>query len=452
MRSPLPWGLAARGQMISYHIAEALFWIFAVGATLLPQRWAILSLLLLSNVDVVAPGSSSIRAVGWDNAAKTVVIPALLLLRITHFRRFRIKRTLAVRAWMALVLYAALSTLWSPFKLSAMKMVAYLACYIILYLIFSVAWRRQIIDGKVIAIGVLGSLALACVATYGLGDPYGTTDARFTSFTSPQTFSFYLFCLLAILLFSPGKDRLRWGSIAGCIVGIVLAGSRFTFLGVAFLFVCVWLRRELGMNGALGTSKMLKAAAAAALCMIGLVFLIAWAVPGNRLMQLIDLGVSRTSGLEDIGTVAWRLRMYRDAALTLSQRSALTLSFGSGTSSAGELAFRYFRNWPAMSRDPNRTLHDEFIRLAYEWGLVGLILGGVLLTCLVRHSWRVAIRRHSPRGFAALGIVPGILMGLLVENVLAASSSGMGVGVVLAITYGLSAVSTPKEQTPVPCR
>lgn len=425
-----------------YRLVEMLFWVFAVGVACLPLRWAILSLVLLANIDVISPGSSSITAVGWDNAARTLIIPALLLLRMTGCRLPRIRSTVAVRAWVALMLYAALSSLWSPFKLSAAKMVGYLLCYFLLYVVFDLAWSKRLIDHRLIILSVWGSLFLGCLATYALGDPFGTADVRFTSFTSPQTFAFYMLCMLAILMFGSAEKRLRWASIAGCLVGIVLTGSRFAFVSVAFLLASVWLKRGIGMEKALRASRLLKASIAAAICMLAIGASVAWAVPRNRLVQLFDLGLSGSS-LEDIGTFAWRLQMYQDAGAALSHRGALALFWGSGTSSAGNLALEDFSVWPAESLDPNRTLHNEFIRVFYEWGFVGLLLTALLLTRLMRYSWKMAVRVRYPPSFSLLGVIPGILIGLSIENVLAAAPSVMGVGTVLVLTYSLSVPLTP---------
>ena len=423
----------------TYRIAEALFWLFAAGVAFLPPRWALLSLILVANVDVMAPEFASASTMGWENAAKTVVLPALLLLRLNRFRLPRIQWTFPARGWAALVLYAAFSALWSPFKLSALKMVAYLACYFVLYLTLSLAWRKGLIDDRVILLGLWGSLALACVTTYALDGPFTTPEVRFTSFVGPQAFAFYLLCTLSLLLFSPKGWRFRRVSVAACLLSITLTGSRFTFLGVGLLLFVAWLRTALGARRALRVWPLLKASLVAGTCMLLLGLAVVRAMPRNRLNELLDVGSSDTQTLQDIGTFGWRLMVYDDAASELSRRSLPGLIFGSGTSSGAGILLDYFGDYEEQTIDANRALHDEFIRTMYEWGFVGLFLGLILLGCLASGAWRLAILDRFVPGFAVLGIVPGALMGLLVENVLAAPSTPLGIGFLLVLTYGFSA-------------
>jgi hypothetical protein len=121
----------------------------------------------------------------------------------------------------------------------------------------------------------------------------------------------------------------------------------------------------------------------------------------------------------------------------LSARSIAGLTFGSGTSSGAEVATVDL--WGSLeSVDPNRTIHDEFLRAEYEWGIIGLGLGLILLVYVVRTLWVRAFRWQSLAAFAALAMMPGILLALLVENPLAGPGSAEGLGYLLVLTYGFA--------------
>src|SRR5437899_6353714 len=95
-----------------YPITLTLFWIFALGVLFLRPRWALLSLLLVANVNVITPGFLSATSVGWQNGVQTLVLPTVLLLRLPGFKVPRLRLGFPAMAWAALTLYAPVSALW----------------------------------------------------------------------------------------------------------------------------------------------------------------------------------------------------------------------------------------------------------------------------------------------------------------------------------------------------
>src|ERR1700692_4250495 len=63
-------------------IASALFWILAASALILKPRWAIVCVLLILQIDMSGPGFESTSSVGFENAVKVILLPAILLWRI----------------------------------------------------------------------------------------------------------------------------------------------------------------------------------------------------------------------------------------------------------------------------------------------------------------------------------------------------------------------------------
>jgi hypothetical protein len=430
-----------------YAVELVLFWLLAAGIVFLRLRWAVLCLLLAGNVEVIHPGFVSTTTVGWQNAVEAIILPIILVLRMTNFRVPKVKLRLPVRLWVALIAYAAVSILWSQYKLSGLKMVAYLTAWLLLYIVFYLAWRRGFLDQGAVVLALWGSLALACFQSYALGNPFAQASGQFTSFTSTNSFGPFLACLLAILLFSRGGGVLRGASVAACVLALVLVGSRYALIGAFFLIFLRWLlkARSMRRNGGVRLTPMLATMAIAISVFLGFKALMARAMPESRLNQLLDLGSKPQ--LADVGTFGFRLMMYQRVLSQLSQRSFYRLVLGTGTSSGGAAASASQRNYDqyTVGVDPNRTIHDEFLRATYEWGLIGLGLALALCVCAGRACWRRGVKEQSLAGFAALAILPAIFLALLVENPLAGPASAEGLGYLLVLCYGLSGARTPKK-------
>lgn len=423
-----------------------LFYAFAFGVIFLPLRWSILCLLLAGNVAVNSPSFVSVSAVSWQNAAEAIVLPTLLMLRLTRFRLPSIRWTLASKLWTALIIYASVSTLWSPFKLSGFKMTAYLAAWLILYLVFDLAWGLGLVDQGLILAALWGSLGLACLQTYVLGNPlFGMTglqgrfvSAQFAPFRGPQFFGPFLTCLLALLIFSKERHAGRSFSIGACLVALVLVGSRYSLIaaGIVVFGWCLLWAKALRRTGRIRFTPVFGSLLFCAIAFLGLRTIMAWAMPGSRVNQLLELG-AKPQLLEE-GDFGWRLVLYQRTLALLSQRSPTALIFGTGTSSGGAIVAAILHHEPE-DLDPNRTIHDEFLRAQYEWGFIGLGLGLTLLAFAVRQLWARFFHMRSLAAFAALTVVPGMLLALLVENPLAGAGSAESLGYLLVLTYGFGA-------------
>jgi hypothetical protein len=425
-----------------YPVTLTLFWIFALGVLFLRPRWALLSLLLGANVNVIQPGFLSAASVGWQNGLETLVLPTVLLLRLTGFKMPRFRWGVPALAWAALTLYAAVSILWSPFKVSGVKMVGFLAAWFILYLVFHLAWQRMILDEGLLIAALWCSLALACIQTYLLGCPEEVVTHQFTSFTAADSFAIFLCSILAFLLFSRGRSWRRNVSLAACVLGVILAEDRTALIGLGFLLL-VWLlrrRQAIGTSFGVGFATAVPALVVLLLLFFGLRAVMAWRMPESRLNELLQLGSSSAASLQDIGTLAFRLDMYESTLSELSGRTPPALVFGSGTASGGGLSFAGQEQY-LLGMDPNRTIHNEFLRVLYEWGLIGLSLGLALIFHLVRQCWCLAVLEGSLPAMAAVGMLPAMLLLLIDGNPLSSPAATMGMGLVLVLTYGFSAAS-----------
>jgi hypothetical protein len=397
---------------------------------------------LLAQFDVTGTAFYSSELLGWENAVKIAVVPTVLFLRIMP--EFVLNREMVRigRTWLLLAAYAGLAVLWSPFKLSGVKMLGYFYAYAALFAVFTVAWRKGWFTAKTL-MGVLWvSLSFAILQTYTLGNDYGSFAAnngtmdfewRFTTFGSAQSFAAFLLCVLVLLLFRERRGFSVLLSCAGATAGILLTGSRSIFIGFAWILVLagVILAKKEGKRLTLGLAiKRMAISGAVILCMAAVVLR---ALPENRLNQMLSAAVSSNNSVQDVGTFLWRFNLYQKTLDELRSRNAKALVAGTGTSSAANLVLQtgFFNE---SNVDPNRALHDEFLRSMYEWGLIGLALLLLFLYQAVSICFELIRNYDAKEAWAFLAIVGPLLISFAVENFLADSASPGGVGYNLLLT------------------
>jgi hypothetical protein len=422
---------------ILYLTTLVIFAALAFGVAFLPVRWALFCLLLSTNLNVIQPDFWSATSVGWSNGVEALVLPTLLLFRLTGFRMPDLRWGFVARTWLVLTLYAAVSIAWSPFKLPGIKMVGYLIGWALWFILLELAWRRGIADSRLVIAALWGSLALAFVQTYLLGNPEEPETAQFTSFTAAASFATFVLACLAFLLFQPNKTRLRVVSIAACLLALILAGDRTSLIGLAFVLFAWFLHRQ-RRSGRPIRVRLAPLALALVGCIVlflGIRALMASVMPESRLNELLQLGSRQFTSVEDIGTAVSRFELYQRTISELAGRSTRELLIGSGTSSGGEVASKWEVELDA-GLDANRVIHDEFLRALYEWGLIGIGVALALVGWLIRWAWRAAVSYGSVPAFSVLAVVPMILLLLLTANPLAGPGSAEGVGVLLIMAYG----------------
>ena len=91
---------------------------------------------------------------------------------------------------------------------------------------------------------------------------------------------------------------------------------------------------------------------------------------GNRIASAVTAlhqGDIRSVGL---GTFNFRRSINEVAINRLEHSSALELIFGRGTCNGAVITASMFSGY-ANFADPNRMFHNEWLRVIYEWGLIG---------------------------------------------------------------------------------
>jgi O-antigen ligase len=422
-------------------VAPLLFWTLAAVALIAPPRWALFSYLLLAQVDLSTSDFASASTLGLDNAFRIVVIPTVLLLRLRSTAPVPAIPAVLSRWWLLFAAYVAIASLWSPFPLSAIKMIGYLYCYSALFILFRLAWAQSWFSIRFVIANLGVALCIAAIQTYVLDD-LASPEGRLTSFDDPQNFAAYLISIAAIVLFARENEKgaLRWFALAAAAGGIVLTGSRYVLIGLAMLAVLSFLRQWFEQGSGAKFSALAKRVVFVTAAILLLVTVLVHFAPENRLNELVDYAGTSSSSYEDVGTFAWRVLIYEEAIDQILNRSALGLLFGSGTSSAGGVKVDvYSKQFTIEEVDANRSMHDEFLRAVYEWGIVGLVLFLGFLASTFRFCWRRAKTTRDVSTLAYIALFPTLLLGLGVENILANAGHPAGTGYLLAFTFSIAA-------------
>jgi len=431
--------------------AQLIFAILLPFVAFAPVRWAVLAWLIMGNLDGTGPGSAALTNFGWLNAAKGVGIPVLLCWRLRAVPSASII-TIPARLWIALTLYACIGSLWSPFPLAAAKLVGNMAGILLAVVILEKAARGGMLDTRVLVILIVATLTLGAVQTYMFaGELYGYDGAdqpiRFSSFVFAQQYAGILVAFLSVVLWRISLSKLQKGLLLGGIsIALLLNGSRTWFLGAAIVFaIHAWIY----FRSALLTTAFVSAAA----CMCGLLLLnlspwgarLSGEAP-SRIMATVNAIVSgedtpQRAGLRDL---SFRFIVYNAVMDELRTASVYDILFGHGSSSGATVSLRILPGvYNADRLDANRTIHNEWLRALYEWGVVGLVLlVGVFLSLVFGVFLRMPSTHWKAPSLALISFLPAFLVALSTENVLA--GAGNAVTISLALMIGLLWSPIPK--------
>jgi hypothetical protein len=310
-------------------------------------------------------------------------------------------------------------------------MVGYLCCYAILFLIFRAGWSFGWFSDRTLSVLSLCSFGIGVIQTYLLGNEFGTSEDRFTTFTDPLGFAQFSIAILALLLFLGTRTLWRYLAIAASVFGIVLSGSRYVFVATILLAVVGLALKAVTRRPELRLPLLLKGTAIGCAVVVLLVSLLTY-LPENRINELTAYVSTRGASVDDIGTLAWRFTVYEEAVNQIASRAPLNALVGSGTSSGGNVLLRMGPEYED-ALDPNRSIHNEFLRALYEWGAVGVSMLFLFLAQIARISWGAYKVDHSGQAIALLSIFPALLLSLATENILAGAGRAGGTGYVLVV-------------------
>jgi len=397
-------------------------------------RWALLAWLLTANLDLTGPSRAVASSVGWMNVVKSVGVPTYLWLRF-RTTPSTVWRTPPTLFWIGLVAYASVATLWSSYPLAAVKMIGNMAGIVVILIVLEKCARRGYLDAGLWKSFILVSIAMAVLQTYVIGGlTYGFDGpdqaVRLTSFVGAQQFAALLVAFLAITLWLEPLPRwLRVSLVASLLVCIFLNGSRTWFIG-ALIALGAYLRfeyrRVVGLAAVAAAVLVFGVLAAAN---TGLLDPDRYINTNSRIIATLNavLAGQDTPGKAGLRNISFRAKIYRGLYDELSDADASQVIFGHGTSNGARIAKLVM---PRRYRlDPNRVVHNEWFRVLYEWGIVGLVLW--LLTFVSLLAAVFANRSGGSSGgmeLALLSYLPGFVLALSTENAFAGAGTAMTVG------------------------
>ena len=434
--------------------AQIIFWVLLPLVLFAPARWGVLVWLVMGNLDTTGPNFTVSTDVGWMNAVKGIVLPLWLCWRLRSVSSDT-ARALPARLWIALTAYVAIASLWSPFPLAAAKLVGNMTGTLLTFIVLEKAARRGVLSFGGLSVLVIASLVLAGLQTFYYGGAaYGFdgTDqpTRFTSFISAQQFGAFLVAFLAALLWV--RRNSSWTDIMLSLVvtfALVLNGSRTWFFGavlVAVVYFCLSFRRVFaGLLVGAGT------------LILGFLLILNLVPSGqdlfggtsSRIVATLKALATGTDTANNLGLANFnfRLAIYSDAIDEIRTADVPLLLFGHGTSSGGNVIMRVFPYLYKLDRlDPNRAIHNEWLRALYEWGILGFVLLSACFLSLV--GGLVAHRPHegsNVRAPAILSFLPAFLLAFTTENVMAGAGNAitMSFALIVALLWSNS-VSTER--------
>jgi hypothetical protein len=425
--------------------AQILFWILLPCVLVAPLRWAILAWLIMGNLDATGPTLTVSSDVGWINATKGILLPLYLWFRLRKTPS-EIQYSLPLKLWTALAIYAGVASFWSPFPMAAAKLVGNMAGILLMIIVLEKAARCNLINCRTINILIVASLGLASLQTFYFGGAvYGfdgvDQPSRFSSFVSAQQYTAFLVAFLAAVLWDRRSGVwTRSLLILSIAAAIVLNGSRTWFFGAFLVFVVyAWLSFK---------NVVVYLPIAAATVSLGLLFALNLNPmesdplfdSSSRIAATFSALATGEDTARNVGlaNLKFRLAIYQGAFDEIRGASPRDLILGHGTSSGGNVILRVFPHSYSVDRlDPNRAIHNEWLRALYEWGLVGVILLVSVFASLV--AALIVLRRgESALGsWAVLSFLPAFLLAFTTENVIAGAGNAvtMSLGLILALLW-----------------
>ncbi len=411
-------------------IVLTLYIIFTFIALFAPLRWAIIAYLLLSCVDF--PGNRD--SIGLLNAFRGFAVPIYLLWRLRKQAGHR-SIVLAPVAWGLLIVYAGIASFWSYFPTSALKLVGHMTGSLLIGFVFARAAKGGFLTSKTVVPVTIGGILIALSQFIYLHD-WTSEQSRFSAFTPAQSFAAFISALFCMGLCAPRLAvRTRAWLCSALGISIIFNGSRIWFLGLIIATLIAFV-----ISGVRAWAKILTLGGVIlAGCFLVIVRaqlsqMIQDVAPSNRIVAAALAAYQGNMQSEGLGTLRFR-RLIDDTAIDQIEKSSFTdLMFGRGTSNGSLITGSLFRGYAGFV-DPNRMVHDEWLRVVYEWGLVGLFLWCAFWSSIVAYGIQGV--RFDTLGYARplLVYTPALLVALAGENFVAGAGSAMSVGFLMLLGF-----------------
>jgi O-antigen ligase len=338
--------------------------------------------------------------------------------------------TLAPVAWLAFVFYIAVAAIWSWFPLSAVKLVGEMLGTFLICMAFLRASKAGVLTPSMIVPVTIGALIIGILRMVFLPG-YGDEPTRFTGFTSAQEYAAFLASLYAVALCSKAirpAVRITLGVVL--FAAILLDGSRIWTIGLAAMTLTGLLISEARTWVKIyGIAFVVLAGVGFAAQSDAIIGLLNNYARSNRVAAAAVAIYQGNDRSDELGTYQFRRGVYQRAIAAIQQSSPLEIVFGHGTSNG-----RILRG--SMSEgvgDPNRAVHNEWLRVLYEWGVVGALLWLIFLGAVIAYAYQGTRKANGSYARPLLAFIPGLLGALSTENFVAGAGTAGNIGIILLI-------------------
>ncbi|MBV9158285.1 MAG: O-antigen ligase family protein, partial [Acidobacteriaceae bacterium] len=277
----------------------------------------------------------------------------------------------------------------------------------------------------------VGAIAIAVLRSVFM-PKYGDEPARFTAFSSAQSFAAFIAALYCIALCSKGlRSSVRIPLCALLAATLFLDGSRIWAIGIALVTLFALLISDArfwvkicGVGIAVAIAAVLAASADQVMAFL------AQHAESNRIAAAVSAVYEGDVKSYGLGTYKFRRGLDAKEIGAITDSSPTQLLFGHGTSNGAlVITGSLFK----ADLDPNRLMHNEWLRVIYEWGLIGLILWLMFLGSLTIFAARGVQIDKNGNAKPLLVYIPAFLLGLAGENIIAGAGNAVSVGFLLLI-------------------
>ncbi|MBV9406881.1 MAG: O-antigen ligase family protein [Acidobacteriaceae bacterium] len=260
--------------------------------------------------------------------------------------------------------------------------------------------------------------------------------SRFTSFSPAQGFAAFLAALFCVGLAARSiRTNVRILCCSALAAALILNGSRIWFVGIviaSLLSVAISdLRPWMKICGA-GLLTIMVAV------LIGagdrIIDILNEEARSNRIVAAISALYSGDVASSPLGTLRFRRGIDAAGIDQIRNASFTELVFGHGTSNGSTITGSLYRSYSRFT-DPNRMVHNDWLRIIYEWGLVGFGLWCTFIVSIVLFAWKGMRLDWAGNSRPLLVYIPAFLTCFAAENFLAGAGSAATNGLLLLIAF-----------------
>ncbi len=263
--------------------------------------------------------------------------------------------------------------------------------------------------------------------------PNDVDIGRFTGYVSAQAYASFCTALFCIAVCSKMiRPVLRYTTAVALAVAVVLDGSRLWMSALCVATITALLAsRTRAWTKTLSVSAVVLIVAGVTASSDLTINLLTKAAASNRIAAFIEKVYEGDTQDRALGTYNLRRRIDDRGIEMIQASSALEILLGHGTSNGALITWSVI----PTATDPNRAVHNEWLRIAYEWGVIGMATW-ILFLCAVA-IYAIDASKKDRGGYAQplIAYLPALMIGLSGENILAGAGNAANLGLILVIAF-----------------